>query len=127
MKKMFTLALILGLMAAATAQPRPAQNGQFAPAHQGITSMQLSAQAVFGKPYLFTLRERNRSIARINRAYNRKIRREKNRLFISRFEKARRMNQLARQRDFEIRSVNARYYSPLNRYHKGARKSKTRW
>ena len=127
MKKMFTLALLLGIMAAAAAQSGPHQDGSFAPSQKGARATMVHASGIIQPTYTFTLRERNRAIARINRVYHRKIQREKNRVFVGRMEKIRRVNQLMRQRDFEIHKVNAKFNSPRNRYHYRNRHHGSRW
>lgn len=127
MKSMFTLMLLLGLMASAAAQPGVKHPGKFQPVPKPKGALTVSAGVSMGPMYTFTLRERNRAIAKVNRYYNRKIDREQHRIFVGRMEKERRIHRLRAQKDFEIRKINAKFYSPRNLWHRKVRHQRARW
>jgi hypothetical protein len=77
--------------------------------------------------YIFTAREKDMQIARINREYAYKIQSVKNKVFMSWFQKKRMINNLEAQRENEIRQVMFKFNSPKNKFGDHGRRDKKRW
>jgi hypothetical protein len=77
--------------------------------------------------YVFTAREKDMQIAKINREYDYKIQAVKNRMFIGWFAKMRQVRNLEAQRDEEIRQVMFKFNSPKNMFGDFGKKGKKRW
>lgn len=114
MKKLFACILATGLAGFVYAQP-----GGYYPSRTPRPPATFRTMAPV-KSYKFTQGKKDRTIARIHRKYERKIREVTHRLFMSRFKKMETVRHLERERDIEIGRVNARFYNNHNRaYYSG--------
>ena len=77
--------------------------------------------------YVFTVREKNMQIARINREYDYKIQSVKNRFGIGWHQKNRIINNLENQRDEEIFQVIRKFKSHRNKFRDYDRRNDNRW
>lgn len=77
--------------------------------------------------YVFTARERDMQIARINHGYDRKIQSVRDRHFMGWYQKKRLISNLEAERDNEIRQVILKFRSPNNKFGKKVRNNKKRW
>ena len=66
--------------------------------------------------YVFTPRERDMEIAKINREFDYKIQLVKNKPFVAWFQKKRQISNLEAQRDFEVSEVVRKFRSPKNKF-----------
>ncbi len=77
--------------------------------------------------YVFTPRERDIQIARINREYDYRIQSVMNKPFMGRFQKSRLVNNLEAQRDDEIARVIHKFRSPKNKFGDFGRRDRKQW
>ena len=77
--------------------------------------------------YIFTPRERDMEIAKINREYGFKIQSVKNKSFMTWMQKKRMVNNLEEQRDGEIAQVIRKFKSPKNKFGDYGRKDRKNW
>lgn len=129
MKKIFTLLFATAMLSTAFAQ-----YGQKGQGNKGNDVYASNDNRGFDKydkgsygAYIFTAREKDMEIARINREYDYKIRSVRAKLFISWFHKKRLINNLELQRDNEIHEVMHKFNSPKNKFGDYGHKDKKRW
>jgi len=72
--------------------------------------------------YFFSAKDKDMQIAQITRNYDAQIRSVKGRLFMNRFAKSKRIDQLQAQRQSEINAVNAKFYDKKNLYNQQGKK-----
>ena len=119
MKTIFTLLLATGLLSVAQAQDRRGGVRQrdvqvtIQPDTRNLNSWYTNEFYDHDRRFIKSNPAMERKMARqinaINREFDSKIQRVKNNLFMSRFEKQRKIRQLEQERQFEIRMVYAKF------------------
>ena len=139
MKKMFTLLFASAMLSTAFAQNDQRhqrdwnkENDVYKPNDNRCYDKQDNGNYGYGKHgnghndrYVFTARDRDMQIERINRNYDYKIRSIRNQYFMNRYQRIRQIRFLEEQRDNEIHEVMHRFNDQRNQfgdYGRGRRK-----
>ena len=129
MKKIFTLLLAAGSISFASAQytakndrnfkdankSYPVNNGSYDRDKKGFNNPSDNHGNADYNFYVFSLKERDAEIERINRAYDFKILAVKRDRFLKSNKKEKQINLIEKQRNLEIKNVYARFSSKNNR------------
>ena len=139
MKKMFTLLFASAMLSTAFAQNNQRdqrywdkENDVYKPNDNRCYDKQDNGNYGYGKHgnghndrYVFTARDRDMQIERINRNYDYKIRSIRNQYFMNRYQRIQQIRFLEEQRDNEIHEVMRRFNDQRNQfgvYDRGRRK-----
>jgi hypothetical protein len=128
MKKIFTLLFATVMLGTAFAQyGQKGQRGQNNEDDVYVSNNDHGYDRDFRGAYVFTPRERDMQIARINRNFDMKIHAVKNKPYMGMFQKNRLIRNLEVQRDSEIQQVIHTFRSPKNKFGDQVRRDKKRW